>query len=61
MIKTFRSRGAELLFARKSVTLFQAIELAQVVELIVRRKLAHLNAAAVLGQRIVGCLKMEDQ
>src|SRR5713101_4378618 len=48
MIKTFRSRGAELLFARKSVALFQAIELAQGVELTVRRKLAQLNAAAEL-------------
>ena len=48
MIKTFRSRGAELLFARKSVALFQAIELAQGVELMVRRKLAQLNAAAEL-------------
>jgi len=48
MIKTFRSRGAELLFARKSVALFQAIELAQDVELMVRRKLAQLNAAAEL-------------
>src|SRR5258708_39805009 len=48
MIKTFRSHGAELLFARKSVALFQAIELAQGVELIVRRKLAQLNAAAEL-------------
>jgi antitoxin HigA-1 len=46
MIKTFRSRGAELLFARKSVALFQAIELAQGVELKVRRKLSQLNAAA---------------
>jgi hypothetical protein len=34
MIKTFRSRGAELLFARKSVALFQAIELAHGVKLI---------------------------
>ena len=49
MIKTFRSRGAELLFARKSVALFQSIELAQGVELMVRRKLAQLNAAAELG------------
>jgi addiction module HigA family antidote len=48
MIKTFRSRGAELLFARKSVALFQAIELAQGVELMVQRKLAQLNAAAEL-------------
>src|ERR1700730_12352431 len=48
MIKTFRSRGAELLFARKSVALFQAVELAQGVELIVRRRLAQLNAAAEL-------------
>jgi antitoxin HigA-1 len=48
MIKTFRSRGAELLFARKSVALFQAIELAQGVELMVRRKLTQLNAAAEL-------------
>jgi addiction module HigA family antidote len=48
MIKTFRSRGAELLFARKSVALFHAIELAQGLELMVRRKLAHLNAAAEL-------------
>jgi proteic killer suppression protein len=48
MIKTFRSRGAELLFARKSVALFQAIELAQGVEPRVRRKLAQLNAAAEL-------------
>src|SRR5438128_1674463 len=48
MIKTFRSRRAELLFARKSVALFQAIELAQDVELKVRRKLAQLNAAAEL-------------
>jgi addiction module HigA family antidote len=48
MIKTFRSHGAELLFARKSVALFQAIELAQGVELVVRRKLAQLNAAAEL-------------
>ena len=48
MIKTFRSRGAELLFARKSVALFQAVELAQGVELMVRRKLAQLNAAAEL-------------
>ena len=48
MIKTFRSRGAELLFARKSVALFQAIELVQGVELMVRRKLAQLNAAAEL-------------
>jgi antitoxin HigA-1 len=48
MIKTFRSRGAELLFARKSVALFQAIEMAQGVEPTVRRKLAQLNAAAEL-------------
>ena len=48
MIKTFRSRGAELLFARKSVALFHAIELAQGVERVVRRKLAQLNAAAEL-------------
>jgi len=48
MIKTFRSRGAELLFARKSLALFQAIELAQGVELMVRRKLAQLNTAAEL-------------
>jgi antitoxin HigA-1 len=48
MIKTFRSRGAELLFARKSVALFQAVELAQGVELMVRRKLAQLNAGAEL-------------
>jgi addiction module HigA family antidote len=48
MIKTFRSRGAELLFARKSVALFQAMEMAQGVELRVRRKLAQLNAAAEL-------------
>ena len=48
MIKTFRSRGAELLFARKSVALFRAIELTQGVELMVRRKLAQLNAAAEL-------------
>jgi antitoxin HigA-1 len=53
MIKTFRSRGAELLFARKSVALFQAIELAQGVELIVRRKLAQLNAAEELRDLIV--------
>src|SRR5260370_7804543 len=48
MIKTFRARGAELLFARKSVALFQAIELAQGVEIMVQRKLAQLNAAAEL-------------
>jgi plasmid maintenance system killer protein len=48
MIKTFRSRGAELLFARKSVALSQAIELAQGVEPSVRRELAQLNAAAEL-------------
>jgi hypothetical protein len=48
LIKTFRSRGTELLFARKSVALFQAIELAQGIELIVRGKLAQLNAAAEL-------------
>jgi addiction module HigA family antidote len=48
MIKTFRSRGAELLFARKSVALFQAIERAQGVELRARRKLTQLNAAAEL-------------
>jgi antitoxin HigA-1 len=48
MIKTFQSRGAELLFAGKSVALFQAIERAQGVELMVRRKLAQLNAAAEL-------------
>jgi antitoxin HigA-1 len=53
MIKTFRSRGAELLFARKSVALFQAIELAQGVELIVRRKLAQLNAAEELRDLMV--------
>ena len=53
MIKTFRSRAAELLFARKSVALFQAIELAQGVELIVRRKLAQLNAAAELHDMAV--------
>lgn len=53
MIKTFRSRGAELPFARKSVALFQAIELAQGVELIVPRKLAQLNAAAELRDLIV--------
>ncbi len=45
MIKTFRSRGPELLFARKSVALFHPIERAQGVELVVRRKLAQLNAA----------------
>jgi plasmid maintenance system killer protein len=48
MIKTFRSRGAELPFARKSVALFQAIELAQGVELRARRKLTRLNAATEL-------------
>jgi addiction module HigA family antidote len=53
MIKTFRSRSAELLFARKSVALFQAIELAQGVELRVRRKLAQLNAAAELHDLVV--------
>ena len=45
MIKTFRSRGPELLSARKSVALFHPIELAQDVELAARRKLAQLNAA----------------
>ena len=39
MVETFQSRGAELLFARKSVALFQAIELAEDVKLNVRRKL----------------------
>jgi antitoxin HigA-1 len=48
MVKLFRSRGAELLFARKSVAMFQAFELAQGVDLMVRRKLAQLNAAAEL-------------
>jgi hypothetical protein len=43
MIKTFRSRGPELLFARKSVALFHPIELAQGIEPVVRRKLAHLT------------------
>lgn len=36
------------LFARKSVALFQAIELAQGVERMVRRKLAQLKAAVEL-------------
>jgi addiction module HigA family antidote len=49
MIKTFRSRGPELLSARKSVALFHPIELAQGVEQIVRRKLAQLNAAEELS------------
>lgn len=60
MIKTFRSRGPELLFARKSVALFHPIELAQGVELVVRRKLAQLNAAEELGDLAVpleNCLK----
>jgi plasmid maintenance system killer protein len=48
MIKTFRSRGPELLFARKSVALFHPIELAQGIEPVVRRKLAQLNAAEEL-------------
>ncbi len=48
MIKTFRSRGLELLSARKSVVLYHPIELAQGVELAVRRKLAQLNAAEEL-------------
>ena len=48
MIKTFRSRGPELLFARKSVALFHPTELAQGVELMTRRKLAQLNAAEEL-------------
>jgi addiction module HigA family antidote len=48
MIKTFRSRGPELLAARKSVALFHPVELAQGVELAVRRKLAQLNAAEEL-------------
>src|SRR5229473_977351 len=61
MIKTFRSRGGELLFARKSVALFQAIELAQGVELMVQRKLAQLNAAAELRDLAVppeNCLEL---
>jgi proteic killer suppression protein len=61
MIKTFRSRGAELLFARKSVALFQAIELAQGVELRARRKLTQLNAAAELCDLTVppeNCLEL---
>jgi addiction module HigA family antidote len=45
MIKTFRSRGPELLSARKSVALFHPVELAHGVELLMRRKLAQLNAA----------------
>ena len=48
MIKTFRSRGPELLFARKSVALFHPIELAQGIEPVLRRKLAQLNAAQEL-------------
>jgi antitoxin HigA-1 len=48
MIKTFRSRGPELLSARKSVALFHPVELAQGAELAVRRKLAQLNAAQEL-------------
>jgi addiction module HigA family antidote len=48
MIKTFRSRGPELLFARKSVALFHPIELARGIEPMVRRKLAQLNAADAL-------------
>jgi addiction module HigA family antidote len=60
MIKTFRSRGPELLYARKSVALFHPIELAQGVEPLVRRKLAHLNAAEELHDLAVppqNCLK----
>ena len=63
MIKTFRSRGAELLFARKSVALFQAIELAQGVKLILQEELAQLNAAAELRdltvppENLTGCGK----
>ncbi|HJU12351.1 MAG TPA: HigA family addiction module antitoxin [Candidatus Binataceae bacterium] len=45
MIKTFRSRGPELLSARKSPALFHPIELAQGVDLVALRKLAQLNAA----------------
>jgi hypothetical protein len=48
MIKTFRSHGPELFFARKSVALFHSIELAQGIEPVVRRKLAQLNAAEEL-------------
>jgi addiction module HigA family antidote len=48
MIKTFRSREAELLFARKSVPLFHQIEMAQGLEHKVRRKLTQLNAATEL-------------
>jgi addiction module HigA family antidote len=48
MIKTLRSRGAELLLARKSVALFHRIERARGIEPRVRRKLAQLNAAAEL-------------
>jgi hypothetical protein len=46
MTRGYRSRRGELLFARKSVALFQDIELAKRVELMVRRKLAQLNVAA---------------
>ena len=48
MIKTFRSRGPELLSARKSPALFHPIELAQGIDLVARRKLAQLNAAEEL-------------
>jgi addiction module HigA family antidote len=53
MIKTFRSRGPELLSARKSITLFHPIEVAQGIELLVRRKLAQINAAEEIGDLAV--------
>lgn len=43
MIKTFRSPGPELLFARKSAALFYPIDVAQGLERVVRRKLPHLT------------------
>ncbi len=53
MIKTFRSRDAELLAARKSVPIFHAVEIAQAMEQVTRRKLAQLNAAEELGDLAV--------